>query len=593
MTVLLSPFFGGGYQAFNNSGVPLAGGRIYTYLAGTTTPATTYTTISGAVANANPIVLDSGGRPPQEVWLPNSVAYKFTFTDSVGNPVGYTVDNITGINGTGIATNALNVQYDPAGTGAVATTVQAKLRQTVSVLDFGANTVPGTTDMTAAIQAAVNAAYRVYIPAGTYKVTSTITLKAGTYIYGDGMGATFINSTATGATFELLNPLGTSEIESPKFFDFYLYTTGSGIRLNTQSDPFLDDNTSQSYMMRPIIERVIIVGSQNATGYAVSWNKCFDGLIRNCKFVEFQYGIVFYGCDLNQINNNRIQSSGTNCIAAISVNTFGSQTLIFDNDLLGAPSESFITSSDRDILIQNNYLEGSGTITSTIYISGGFYVKIDGNRIEVQSDVAANWLKVGSAAIVNLAQLWVTNNVNNGTGWGPALFNAGGGSRYFYNSQYRQKIFHQNNASEAGFPFNTLSDDSVIYPLNKYIWVLTPSNSSIQSGGNGVNIYVKNNEFVIPVVVSPIYIQPTTGVAGAVDVLIVAYSAVASQVLQTYWGNVAGTNIGNTNLTLTTTPAVYTAFNNISPTSLILTIQNADSTRNGNVFIQQIIVQYH
>lgn len=462
----------------------------------------------------------------------------------------------------------------------------------VNILDYGADPT-GVADSTAAITAAVAAGLRVYCPAGTYKITSTITLRPGTYICGNSLGSTGFNSTATGATFELLNPLGTSEIESPKFFDFYLYTTGSGIRLNTQSDPFLDNNTSQSYMMRPIMERVIIVGSQNTTGYAVSLNKCFDGSIRNCKFVEFAYGVVLYGCDLNEISNNRIQSSGTNCIAAISVNTFGSQTLILHNDLLGAPSEAFITSSDRDILIQDNYLEGSGTITSTIYISGGFYVKIDGNRIEVQSSVAANWLKVGSAAIVNLAQLWVTNNVNNGTGWGPALFNAGAGSRYFYNSQYRQKIFHQNNASEVGFPFNTQSDDSVIYPLNKYIWVLTPSNTSIQSGGNGVNIYVNNNEFVIPVVASPIYIQPNPGVAGTVDVLIVAYAAVANQVLQTYWGNVAGTNIGNTDLTLTTTPAVYTAFSSIVPTSLILTIQNVDSTRNGNVFIQQIIVQYH
>ena len=97
MNVFLSPFFGVGYQAFNNSGVPLAGGHIYTYLAGTTTPATTYTTASALVANANPIVLDSGGRTPQAIWLDATKRYKFAFTDSVGNPVGYTVDNISGI----------------------------------------------------------------------------------------------------------------------------------------------------------------------------------------------------------------------------------------------------------------------------------------------------------------------------------------------------------------------------------------------------------------------------------------------------------------------------------------------------------------
>lgn len=213
MTVLLSPFFGGGYQAFNNSGVPLAGGRIYTYLAGTTTPATTYTTISGAVANANPIILDSGGRPPQEVWLPNSVAYKFTFTDSVGNPVGYTVDNITGINGTGIATDASSVSYVPAGTGAVATTVQSKLREVVSVKDFGAKG-DGTTDDTTAIQAAITYAQSgngcvVYMPAGIYVISDTITITptySGTFpqtlqtsvgLKGDGQHATWITWAST------------------------------------------------------------------------------------------------------------------------------------------------------------------------------------------------------------------------------------------------------------------------------------------------------------------------------------------------------------------------------------------------------------
>ena len=53
------------------------------------------------------------------------------------------------------ATYAGSAVYTPAGTGAVATTVQAKLRESVSVEDFGTNTSPGVTDMTAAINAAI------------------------------------------------------------------------------------------------------------------------------------------------------------------------------------------------------------------------------------------------------------------------------------------------------------------------------------------------------------------------------------------------------------------------------------------------------
>jgi hypothetical protein len=59
MSVILSPLAGAGWQFFDNNGIPLAGGLIYTYAAGTTTPQATYTTSAGNIANANPIVLDS------------------------------------------------------------------------------------------------------------------------------------------------------------------------------------------------------------------------------------------------------------------------------------------------------------------------------------------------------------------------------------------------------------------------------------------------------------------------------------------------------------------------------------------------------
>jgi hypothetical protein len=79
------------------------------------------------------------------------------------------------VSGTG--NNAATVIYTPAGTSAVATTVQAKLRQTVSVKDFGA-VGNGVADDTVAIQAAIDAVRigTVYFPAGTYKVTDTINI---------------------------------------------------------------------------------------------------------------------------------------------------------------------------------------------------------------------------------------------------------------------------------------------------------------------------------------------------------------------------------------------------------------------------------
>lgn len=104
MAVNLAPI-GNGQQFFDNTGLPLAGGLLYTYQAGSSTPFNTYTTIAGNVLNSNPIVLGTDGRPPQEIWLTYGYYYKFVLTDSTGTVIG-TWDNIYGFIGTASATGA-------------------------------------------------------------------------------------------------------------------------------------------------------------------------------------------------------------------------------------------------------------------------------------------------------------------------------------------------------------------------------------------------------------------------------------------------------------------------------------------------------
>jgi hypothetical protein len=91
-SVLLSPF-GVGQQFFDDNGVPLAGGLIYTYQAGSSTPLVTYTENSGNIANANPIILDASGRTPQQIWLLAGFSYKFVLQNSDGVLI-QTLDNI-------------------------------------------------------------------------------------------------------------------------------------------------------------------------------------------------------------------------------------------------------------------------------------------------------------------------------------------------------------------------------------------------------------------------------------------------------------------------------------------------------------------
>ena len=66
-------------QFFTDAGVPLSGGWLYTYTAGTSTPATTYTDAAGLVPNTNPIVLDAAGRCV--IFLP-AASFKFVLENS-------------------------------------------------------------------------------------------------------------------------------------------------------------------------------------------------------------------------------------------------------------------------------------------------------------------------------------------------------------------------------------------------------------------------------------------------------------------------------------------------------------------------------
>ena len=95
MAVLLSPI-GNGFQFLTTTGLPLNGGFIYTYQAGSSAPLTTYSDVNGLIPNANPIVLGSDGRPQTEIWLTQGYSYKFILTDSTNNQI-QTYDNLYGI----------------------------------------------------------------------------------------------------------------------------------------------------------------------------------------------------------------------------------------------------------------------------------------------------------------------------------------------------------------------------------------------------------------------------------------------------------------------------------------------------------------
>jgi hypothetical protein len=228
-TVALSPIFNG-YQAFSSDGVPLRLGAIETYQAGTSTPLATYTTAAGNIANANPILLLTDGRPPQEIWLIVGSAYRFVLKDALGNQIG-TYDDIQGADAAGAASQlradlastasaslgvALN-GYNPAlayaaGLGQFLNFVFGRTSDEIAagitpsnfaygrpgdVRRYGG--VMGTTaandatNATAYLRACNGGGGQVYFPAGVFRWNAeTLCTRGNITFFGDGKGVSIL-----------------------------------------------------------------------------------------------------------------------------------------------------------------------------------------------------------------------------------------------------------------------------------------------------------------------------------------------------------------------------------------------------------------
>jgi microcystin-dependent protein len=98
------------FRAFDASGNPLAGGKLYTYASGTSTPLAVYTDALLTIPAANPVVLDANGE--STIYVEAGVAYKFVLKSSA-DVTQWTIDPYE------IASPEAAVAADPVPTGAI------------------------------------------------------------------------------------------------------------------------------------------------------------------------------------------------------------------------------------------------------------------------------------------------------------------------------------------------------------------------------------------------------------------------------------------------------------------------------------------
>jgi len=358
------------------------------------------------------------------------------------------------------------VNFLQAGTGAQTRTAQSKMRDIVSVKDFGA-VGNGVADDTAAIQACLDAVQTssalggtAYLPAGEYKITSTLNLPANVSLEGEGQfsiirvyacnGINLLASNVIGprrvANFWLYGNTAASfsgivcDLASPGaraqgmvFEGLYIAFFGTGVKAHglwhtvfrscTMNHVwigfnFYDQNVKITIDECRITHGGLTAGSGNAVGVqvgdAVSLLRPEDVQITNSLIYGFYQGIVWRSCLFGGVTNCDLDActiEGLRLVTADGGFTFRDNWIQVDSstvNVYGINATSLgYTPSTGNILIQNNRI---GNTTNTASLSYGILVGQNQTGIEIDNNALVGWAGVTSFRSDAAVRLKITNN---------------------------------------------------------------------------------------------------------------------------------------------------------------------------------------
>lgn len=183
------------YVVLDADGAPVPGAKLYTYLSGTSTASPVYTTSALNVPHTNPVIADASGALPV-IYL-GARAYRFYVTDANDATIYPPQDGIYDFAQVQLSASGGSalIGFIQAGAGAVARTAQSKMREFISLEDFGA-VGDGVTDDTQAIVNALAAADGQWVlghPDANYRITDTLDINGDKF---DGRGCTITKDVA-------------------------------------------------------------------------------------------------------------------------------------------------------------------------------------------------------------------------------------------------------------------------------------------------------------------------------------------------------------------------------------------------------------
>ena len=302
-----------------------------------------------------------------------------------------------------IADGAVTMQklgtFTQTGTGATARTVDSKLKDVISVKDFGA-TGDGSTNDATAINTALLAATgkTLYFPAGTYIIGAELQPKTGTTIIGDGIQSTIIkasNSLATNTT--LINIVDGQDAVTIKD----LRVDGNESNRSSGSG---GSNNIMIMSNRNILERVSTIEAENAgILFGSTSDASEENTVNNC-IIEDNNGVGLSqsNCSGTIITNNRFARNG---LENLTIDANSNRTICTNNrffkhfggvgnigwddsvdskicdNFIDNQSDTTATAANRNGICVNNEIAGTDPTTHRCMISNNHIVNYKNNGI--------------------------------------------------------------------------------------------------------------------------------------------------------------------------------------------------------------------